>query len=75
MSNPLRSEHVRAIITELARVGITPTIAYTGRTHIKIAWCANGKTEAVFTCGTPSDRRTRLNDRAMIRRKLREAKP
>jgi hypothetical protein len=73
MSDPLRSEHVRAIITELARVGITPTIAHTGRTHIKIAWCAGGRRWCYFTSGTPSDRRVKHKVCAGIRRLLRRA--
>jgi hypothetical protein len=73
MSDRLRSEHVRAILTELARVGITPTITYTGRAHLKISWCAGGRRWCYFTSGTPSDHRVTRNVCAGIRRLLRRA--
>src|SRR5262245_50202668 len=43
----------------------------TNGNHCRIEWDVGGKTH--FVTGTPSDRRARLNDRARIRRQLRDA--
>jgi hypothetical protein len=73
--NPLRAPHVLAAVDECRRAGINPTVSLTNGGHVRLQWCANGKTETVFTAATPSYQRVFHKTRAMVRRKLREAKP
>jgi hypothetical protein len=73
--NPLRAPHVLAAVDECRRAGINPTVSLTNGGHVRLQWCANGKTETVFTSATPSYQRVFYKARAKVRRKLREAKP
>jgi hypothetical protein len=72
--NPFRAPHVLVMVAECRRAGCEPTITLSGRGHNRLEWCAHGKRQRVFAAATPGDYRTIYNDRAMVRRKLREGK-
>jgi hypothetical protein len=69
--NPLRAPHVLAAVDECRRAGISPTVSLTNGGHVRLQWCAKGKTATVFTSATPGTHGGLYKTRAMVRRKLR----
>jgi hypothetical protein len=58
-------------IAELRRVGIKP-VEDRSRKHVRITWKYQGRDRVVVVAGTPSDVRALKNNRAQVRRLLRE---
>ena len=65
-------EHHRELINELTRVGLSPRLRPTSGGHMRVEWETGGKVHHIVTASTPSDRRSTLNARALIRRQLRD---
>src|SRR5262245_34804472 len=67
------NEHHRDLLRELAAVGIKPRLRKTPGGHVRIEWDLGGKSYSTVTSMTPSDRRSTINAKAHIRRRLRDA--
>lgn len=65
-ANPL----VLDALDTLAKRGLVPIVGKRGK-HIKIRWVDQGHTYVLVVARTPSDYRSRLNSRAVLRRLLR----
>lgn len=65
-----RNQELDAVTDQLDLVGINYTIER-GR-HIKIKWTANGVTRTSIVAATGSDWRGTLNNKARVRRLLRQ---
>ena len=65
------SNHRKILERELLRVGIKPTIETMNSGHLRISFSVAGRTRSIVTSTTPSDGRSTLNARAMLRRTLR----
>jgi hypothetical protein len=50
--------------------GFTPTVGNGGK-HVRVRWFDRGRRYTLFIPASPSDRRSRLNSRAVLRRILR----
>jgi hypothetical protein len=67
--NPLH----RALLGELANLGLRPRLRVTGGTHVRIEWNVGARTDFIVTALPPSDRRALVNARAEVRRRLKAA--
>jgi hypothetical protein len=65
-ANPL----VLDALDMLAKRGLAPIVGKRGK-HIKIRWVDQGRVYVLVVARTPSDYRSRLNSRAVLRRLLR----
>jgi len=65
-ANPL----VLDALDMLAKRGLVPVVSKRGK-HIKVRWVDQGRVYVLVVARTPSDYRTRLNSRAVLRRLLR----
>ena len=65
-ANPL----VLDALDTLAKRGLVPIVGKRGK-HIKIKWVDQGRAYLLIVSRTPSDYRSRLNSRAVLRRLLR----
>jgi hypothetical protein len=54
----------------LAKRGVVPIVGKRGK-HVKIRWVDQGRVYVLIVSRTPSDYRSRLNSRAVLRRLLR----
>jgi hypothetical protein len=64
------SELVDDAVTLLRNHGLVPTVANGGK-HVRVRWFDQGRRFTLFIPASPSDRRSRLNSRAVLRRILR----
>jgi hypothetical protein len=64
--NPL----VLDALAMLAKRGFVPLVGKRGK-HVKIRWVDAGRVYVLVVARTPSDHRSRLNSRAVLRRLLR----
>jgi hypothetical protein len=67
------SDHYQMLIREFTSVGIKPEVSKTNGGHLRFAFEAAGEKDSIVTSFTPSDHRSTLNARALVRRKLRAA--
>jgi hypothetical protein len=65
-ANPL----VLDALDALAQRGFVPLVGTRGK-HVKIRWVDQGRVYVLIVSRTPSDYRSRLNSRAVLRRLLR----
>jgi len=66
-----QSDHYKMLLSEFTSVGIKPEVTKTEGGHLRFAFYVNDKRDSVVTSFTPSDHRSTLNARGLIRRKLR----
>ena len=64
------SELVHDAVTLLQGHGFLPTVS-NGSKHIRVRWFDRGRRYTLYIPASPSDRRSRLNSRATLRRILR----
>jgi hypothetical protein len=64
-------EHRKTLERELRNAGIKPEVTRTDGGHMRILFEAGGKKQSILTSWTPSDHRSTLNARAVIRKILR----
>ena len=64
------SELVHDAVTMLRDRGFIPIVSNGGR-HLRVCWFDGGRRYTLFIPASPSDRRARLNSRAVLRRILR----
>ena len=57
-----------AVATVVAR-GFTPTVRNGGK-HFKVSWIANGRRSVLVISQSPSNRKARVQSRAVLRRLL-----
>jgi len=65
-ANPL----VLDALDMLAKRGLVPVVGKRGK-HIKIRWVDQGRTRLLVVSRTPSDRRSQLRSRTILKRLLR----
>jgi hypothetical protein len=70
MTSPRTNDLVRDATELLATHGFTPIVTNGGK-HLKIRWFDHGRRYTLIVPATPSDKRARLNSRAVLRRILR----
>jgi hypothetical protein len=69
--NPRAREHVSDALAILATHGITPTVDSSGR-HVKVRWTdGHDRRFVLIIPQSPSDFRSRVNSRTLLRRLLR----
>jgi hypothetical protein len=66
-------DHYQMLLREFTNVGIKPEVSKTNGGHLRFAFEAAGAKDSIVTSFTPSDHRSTLNARALVRRKLRAA--
>jgi hypothetical protein len=64
------SELVRDAVSMLRDRGFAATVSNGGK-HLKVRWFDQGRSYTLIIPQSPSDRRSRLNSRAVLRRILR----
>jgi len=64
------TELVHDAVALLKSHGLVPTVSNGGK-HLKVRWFDQGRRYTLFISASPSDRRGRLNSRAVLRRILR----
>jgi hypothetical protein len=64
------AELVRDAVVLLRGHGFVPTVSNGGK-HTKVRWFDHGRRYTLFIPASPSDKRARLNSRAVLRRILR----
>jgi len=64
------TELVRDAVTLLQEHGFLPTVSNGGK-HMRVRWFDRGRRYTLYVPATPSDKRARLNSRAILRRILR----
>ena len=74
MAVPLKNENLELVKRELRRFGVEDIRPnYSGGGHYLVNWSHNGKTGVDVISSTPSDNRTRWNERGEVRRQLKAA--
>jgi hypothetical protein len=63
-------ELVHDAVRRLRAHGFRPVVSNGGK-HVRVRWFDRGRRYTLFISASPSDRRTRLNSRAVLRRLLR----
>jgi hypothetical protein len=63
-------ELVHDAVVLLRSHGFRPTVTNGGK-HLRVRWFDHGRRYTLYVPSTPSDHRTRLNSRAVLRRILR----
>jgi hypothetical protein len=65
----LRNELVREAIAAVVARGFTPAVRNGGK-HFKVSWVANGRRRVLVISQSPSNRKARVQSRAVLRRLL-----
>jgi hypothetical protein len=63
-------ELVHDAVSLLRDRGFVPTVSNGGK-HVRVRWFDRGRRYTLYIPASPSDRRTRLNSRATLRRMMR----
>ena len=64
------AELVHDAVVMLRDRGFVPTVSNGGK-HVRVRWVDDGRRYTLYIPASPSDHRTRLNSRAVLRRILR----